>query len=117
MEIEVDIFSGRPNPRWTVTCEEAEEFLSLFQALPAASSAADIDDGLGYSGLIITEPGNRSRYDEIRVAQGRVVARDDDQLRQFLDPGRKLEQWLLQTGQGQIDPELYRLITGAARFD
>jgi len=118
MQVEVDIFSGRPNPSWNVTCDEADEFLRLFRALPESSSKVAVnDDGLGYNGLIVTEPDNSlDGYRQVSVAKGWVVARGDSQSRQFIDQGRKLEQWLLQTGKGRMDDDLYRLINAAVQF-
>lgn len=111
MQVEVDIFSGRPNPRWQLTAQEADEFLRRFQALPQTSSTSPVEGGLGYSGLIVTDV-DRSLlgFTEIWVYQGLVIARQDDQSQQLIDHKRRLEQWLFQTGEGQIEAELYQQI-------
>ncbi len=118
MQVEVDIFSGSPNPHWYLTFKEADEFLRLFQTLPERNSQIAVSDGLGYNGLIVTGLEDRmDSYRQVSVAKGWVVAEAENQSRQFIDQGRRLEHWLLQTGKGQIVDALYRLGYQAAQFE
>ncbi|GAB3196619.1 hypothetical protein GCM10027062_06350 [Nocardioides hungaricus] len=51
-EVELDVFSGRPNPRWLLTPTEAAEFTQrvLDGATPAVP--VDVSEGnLGYRGF------------------------------------------------------------------
>jgi hypothetical protein len=51
VEVELDIFSGRPNPRWSLSgrrVTELEERLAGLEPVPAAEP-----QGLGYRGLVI----------------------------------------------------------------
>ena len=111
MQVEVDAFSGRPNPHWNLTPQEADEFVKLFQSLPQHKGEGSVKEGLGYRGLIVTKPGeNIQGYNEILISQGLVVARRNSQSKQFTDKGRGLERWLFQTGRGRLDETLYQQI-------
>ncbi len=118
MQVELDVFSGRPNPHWNLTPQEAKEFISLLQALPQTQAQAEVKEGLGYRGLIVTDPDQTiAGYDQIVISNGVVVARRDSQLRQFPDKERRLERWLFQTGRGRLDLELYRQVGQAAQLE
>ena len=51
MEIELDAFSGRPNPVWTLTDEEARELQALLAA--ATEPVAAPSEALGYRGFVV----------------------------------------------------------------
>jgi hypothetical protein len=127
MQIEVNLFSGSPNPRWTVTSEEASEFLRRVQALPESGKEQSVSDRLGYSGLIVTDLAPQAGYRQIEVFEGLVTIIDEfdesdesDESNipstQFLDPGRGLEQWLFQTGNGRLNNHLYQQIKQGIHF-
>ena len=52
LTVELDAFSGRPNPTWTLTAAEAGEVLERLRGLPAASASIP-DLGLGYRGFVL----------------------------------------------------------------
>ena len=118
MQVELDVFSGRSNPHWDLTPQEAKEFSSLFKALLPSKGERSVKEGLGYRGLIVTESGQKIEgYDEIMVSNGVVVARWDSESKQFTDKNRGLEQWLFQTGRGRLDNELYRQVSQSAQLN
>ena len=51
-EVELDIFSGMPNPTWTLTNAEADNFVKQLAALPR-TSARELSGNLGYRGFIV----------------------------------------------------------------
>lgn len=51
VEVELDIFSGRPNPRWTFGGDRAREFLEARRATEPAEKREPPD--LGYRGFVI----------------------------------------------------------------
>jgi hypothetical protein len=56
LEVELDIFSGMPNPTWTLTPQEESELVDLVRAAPEQISPVATEDekfGLGYRGFII----------------------------------------------------------------
>lgn len=113
MQVEVDIFSGSPNPGWQLTPQETAEFLRRFQALPADLHADFIEADLGYGGLIVTD---EAAFTEIRVYREQVMAQSGQQSRLLVDRNRQLERWLWQTGAGRVEAALYRLIEQAIQW-
>ena len=55
ISIELDVFSGRPNPFWELNPSESGELLKELSPLPEADkNKAEFFDGLGYRGFIIS---------------------------------------------------------------
>jgi hypothetical protein len=110
-QVEVDVFSGRPNPVWTLTAAEAQAFVQRFAALPSLpgnGGSAEQDQGLGYRGLKVNLL-SEGRKRRVSIGHGKVVVEEPDSQkpRQLQDPERRLEQWLLQTGREHLDPDLF----------
>ena len=113
-QVEVDVFSGRPNPTWNLTAAEARAFVERFAALPSFPGIGDGDgaeehQGLGYRGLKVNLF-SEGRERRVSIGHGKVVVEEpgSQKPRQFQDPERNLERWLLQTGRGHLDPDLFR---------
>ena len=51
-QVELDIFSGNPNPAWTLSDADSAHFLEKLALLPAASPA-EFATNLGYRGFIV----------------------------------------------------------------
>ncbi|MCP3802763.1 hypothetical protein NLX83_26160 [Allokutzneria sp. A3M-2-11 16] len=51
MEIELDVFSGVPNPRWTLSGAEARRLVALLPATPEPER-----EGLGFRGFVLHNP-------------------------------------------------------------
>jgi hypothetical protein len=67
MEVDLDAFSGRPNPKWTISEHEASRLLTDIASLPEAKDVPHPPD-LGFRGFIL-----RSGDVVMRVYGGRVV--------------------------------------------
>src|SRR5258708_39526519 len=67
MEVELDAFSGRPNPKWTLSEELSSRLLGQIASLPEAKDAPQLPD-LGFRGFLL-----RSGDSSMRVFGGRVV--------------------------------------------
>jgi len=67
MEVELDAFSGRPNPKWTLPDERAARLLAQIASLPVAKDAPNPPD-LGFRGFVL-----RSGGKSMRVFGGRVI--------------------------------------------
>jgi len=93
-EIELDIFSGRPNPRWTLDAAEGKEFLTrlLDRTVPMAPISSR--EGLGYRGFICRATGNTAATLQARHLPTSFRVRDG--LGQSIDSGA--ETWLRYTG-------------------
>jgi hypothetical protein len=104
MEVEVDLYAGRPNPRWPLDPTLTGELLERLAALPSLVGPAQARDRLGYRGLRIT--GDQSELlAEILVSDGVVIAKEPgggSYMRQ--DRGRELERWIIETGGPNLDP-------------
>jgi len=111
MQVELDIFSGRPNPQWTLASEENEEFFRQFQALPESTAGKLEIPGLGYRGFRVTAVEDMVEgCSEILVFRENVVATCDGKSRHFTDRDQILEQWLVQTSKGHVEDDIYQLI-------
>lgn len=107
--VKIDVFSGRQNPTWNLSPEECQHFISLFHTLSEFEHEHREVEGLGYRGIRVFElPIEVGDYDEVNVSGGVVFTRKGIELHYFVDNGREIEIWLLQTGQGIIDDSLYQ---------
>ena len=71
LEVELDIFSGMPNPTWVLSKRQEKTLYELLSAEPNQISPVTILNkrfGLGYRGLIV----RRIKTDDGRMGQGRV---------------------------------------------
>jgi hypothetical protein len=102
IEIEVDLYSGRPNPRFALSAAASAGFERRLGALPPLpADAGGIRDGLGYRGLRVT--GLSGGFAKVVVSAGVVEIHDAaGGVTRRADPGRALERWLAEAGSGQL---------------
>jgi hypothetical protein len=106
MDVEVDLYSGRPNPHFRLNPDEASEVLRRLADLPPLSDHAAPREGLGYRGLRLV-PESSDSIAEIEVSAGVVVVHNRDGSVVYLaDPGRTLERWLIETGAESLGPDV-----------
>src|SRR5262245_12000975 len=87
MKVELDAFSGRPNPQWRLTESEGAALARLIADLePAATGSPSDPPGLGYRGFRL-----EGATGEIRVYQGFVRSPG----RVLADGNRRVEGFLL----------------------
>lgn len=106
-EVELDIFSGMPNPTWVLTNAEADSFVEQLAAL-ALSSARELSGNLGYRGFIV-QCAQGADTKLIRVQTGTVQVPKGATDTYAYDEGRKLERWLLNTGKPHLKSELFQI--------
>jgi hypothetical protein len=100
MIVELDIFSGRPNPTWEFSKEQTDEFASRLTDLPPCDRALAIG-GLGYRGFEVRDPGERSDLPaRIRIQDGFIYLIEDDRTRCFEDK-RGIEPWLIEQAEAR----------------
>lgn len=106
-EVELDIFSGMPNPMWNLTNAAADYFLEQLAALPL-TSARELSGNLGYRGFIVrcTQGGN-TRW--IHVQKGIVHISEGETNVYAYDKDRALEAWVLNTGRPHLKDEIYQI--------
>ena len=105
IEVEVDLYSGRPNPRFALAPATAAELERRLAGLPPPDAgAAGPRDGLGYRGLRVT--GRDASFAEVVVSAGVVEVRDRaGNVHRRADPGRELERWLAEAGSGRLQQD------------
>ncbi|MGW0518519.1 hypothetical protein [Crossiella sp. NPDC003009] len=102
MDVEVDLYSGRPNPRFRLDPATGTELLRRLAGLDPAPAPDTRPDPLGYRGLRV-EPGSAGApIAEVVIAGGAVLVRERGGRELWLvDRGRELERWLAgQAGSG-----------------
>lgn len=112
-EVELDIFSGKPNPMWSLTNAVADKLLEQLAALPL-TSARELSGNLGYRGFIVqcTQGGNKRL---IRVQNGIVHISEGETNVYAYDNNRELEHWVLNTGRPHLKDEIYQIAARAFR--
>ena len=75
MEVELDAFSGRPNPRWETTSPLQKKLDSLAEKTNPAP-----EPGLGYRGFIIHHGASK-----VRVFSGRVTIEQSGKSQTYRD--------------------------------
>ena len=104
MLVEVDIYSGRPNPCYSLHSTETAELMSRLATLPQTDQATQ-PAALGYRGLRVTiDPPDPTA--EIQVGHGTVtIHQSDGEQRWLTDPDRQLERWLVGLGATRLGRE------------
>lgn len=96
MRVELDIFSGRPNPSWELTNEEASHLATRLAGLPTAAPEF-APPALGYRGLVIFNPeGISGLPSQFRIYKGNMTI-DDPESKYYRD-SNEIERWLLELG-------------------
>ena len=109
MHVELDIFSGRPNPGWEVAGPQREEFLEALRSLPESTARPPLNDGLGYRGFVVTHLVTEEA-DKAIAYQGHVTVQARGRTRVLADAGRSMERWLLETGSEHLDQSLHAMV-------
>ena len=108
VEVELDIFSGMPNPTWVLTKAEADSFVAQLAALPR-TSATELLGNLGYRGFIVhVTQGADTQL--IRIQKGKVHISSGAMSVYASDKDRKLERWLFHTGKPHLKAELFSIV-------
>ena len=112
MRVEADLFSGRPNPAWTLDAAEAEDLADLLRLLPPGGAAPE-PPGLGYRGMVVRGveaalPG----CTELRLFRGAAAAECAAGPRTFTDRERAVERWLVDSARRRLDPGLVEVLQG-----
>ncbi len=96
--VELDVFSGRPNPTWSVSAERSMELLHALQDLPPADQPSR-KNGLGYRGFVLCNPDRVGGLaPHIRIYGG-IVTMTDDRVQSYRDVHDIEHRLLLQASQ------------------
>lgn len=103
--VELDIFSGRSNPSWTLSGDDAGQLLELLRSAPIVGRRS-IENNLGYRGFIVKASG----IGIVRVQNGIVEVTGENEVTYRGDPDRVIERWLLESGRGQLGESVYDVV-------
>ena len=106
-EVELDIFSGAPNPTWSLTDAEADSFLKRLAAL-RRTTPGQFSGKLGYRGFIVQCRQGSDAW-QVRLHNGIVDITQAAMNSYADDEARRLERWLLDTGKPYLKAELYQM--------
>jgi len=106
-KVELDIFSGVPNPTWMLTFSEASDLTSRISRLDPTEEKGQRPENLGYRGFIVqTIAASSSTVQTIRAYHGIVEVVDSTKTAYYLDPQRQIELWLLTTAKPPLADDL-----------
>ncbi len=117
VSVELDVFSGRPNPRWTLTSRQRDELIDQLRAgtIPLLAATAG-ESRLGYRGFIL-------RFDRAELKLLGTPATGNREVRVRggidLDISKVAESWLLETTPAGVVPDAAveesekQIVTGA----
>lgn len=108
VEIELDIFSGNPNPIWILSEAEATLFRQQLATLSEASPR-ELSGNLGYRGFIV-QLTNGTEQRIVRVQNGIVQISQDSTDLYYSDQNRSLERWLLDSGRASLRSDLFEMV-------
>jgi len=112
VQVELDAFSGSPNPVWQLDADLAVKILTRLRELQPSSQAGRSEGGLGYRGFVLRPDGGGSieGYDTISIAHGRVLAQRGDRLEILSDHDRTLEWLLLESAKAHVPEQVLQYI-------
>lgn len=108
VEVELDIFSGNPNPVWILSEADGVLFLNELAMLPRDSDK-ELSDNLGYRGFI-AKVINGTEESFVRIQNGTVQLSQNGTNICYLDQDRHLERWLLNSGEATLKSDLFKIV-------
>jgi hypothetical protein len=94
--VTLGIYSGRPDPSWTLTDGEAARLEAALAALPGAVGEPPTG-GLGYHGFTIDRPGS-----VVMAYRGAVAPPGEGRRAYLADPARTIERLLVETARSHV---------------
>jgi hypothetical protein len=111
LQIELEVYSGRPNPVWNLDPKETAIFLSRLENVTRATDVTSTPERLGYRGFILKPVGEFGHdWEELSVGFGVIRERKGLKVKYALDEGRVLERWLLESARGKISKDLFAYV-------
>ncbi len=103
LEVELDIYSGLPNPRWRLSEAGSSDLLQRLDELEPCGPPPE-RPGLGYRGLAITRVGPPAVSPErIEVFRGVITIHREGEVTHYRDR-RGIEEWLLRQAEARGHP-------------
>jgi hypothetical protein len=109
--VTLDVFSGRPNPTWSLSEPTTVEFSRRLHALEASKVDAPEFDDLGYRAVGAQFQDQMKGVVVVKASRGLVTLDQAGQRFRYIDPGRQFELWLVNTGAGHVTPDVLQYVT------
>jgi hypothetical protein len=110
--VTLDVFSGRPNPTWSLAEGMTVEFLRRLHALESSKAAPREFEDLGYRAVSAQFQDETKGTVVVKASRGFVTLDKAGQRVHFLDSARQFESWLVNTGAAHLTPDILRYVTG-----
>jgi len=98
--VQAALYSGLPNPKWTLQTSQLRECLKMLSELPASENQ-EPQRGLGYSGLRLELIQTNGTIVSFRIHDGGVWMEDNSSVA-YSDKGRAFERWLIATAPSDV---------------
>jgi hypothetical protein len=113
LKVTLDVFSGRPNPTWTLTKEQTPLVLNNVSHIKTTTD--DLQNYpekiLGYRGFIVDEKTNKDLTSKkFEIYNGTIGAFFNDSSFFLKDKDFGLEKWLLQTAYNHVDNDTFDFV-------
>ena len=113
--VELDVFSGRPNPRWTLHADVLIALQGMIGLLERATAGVEAPNQLGYRGVSVWADQGRGLVQLCYVGGGYVFLPNEADGPPRIDAARRIERTLLESGIGSVDRALLAGILAAMR--
>jgi len=110
--VTLDVYSGRPNPTWSMAEGMTVEFLRRLHALDGSKAAPREFENLGYRAVSAEFQDETKGAIVVKASRGIVTVDRAGQRFHYLDAGRQFELWLVNTGTTHLTPDILRYVTG-----
>ncbi|HSJ71940.1 MAG TPA: hypothetical protein VLA29_09885 [Acidimicrobiia bacterium] len=104
VNVTLGLYSGVPDPSWTLTDGEAAALTNALDELPRTESTAP-EGGLGYHGFTIARPSGT-----LVAYAGMVSSSLSDPPYTLDDPDRTIERLLIETARAHVTPDEYAIV-------
>jgi len=113
--VTLDVYSGKPNPSWTLPKAAGDELARRVDALSVTAPDAPEFDGLGYRSVSAVTTADDGKQTAVTASRGVVTLEKAGQRRRLVDSGRAFELWLVNTGAGELKPELLKQVVASIK--
>jgi len=110
--VTLDVYSGRPNPTWSLAEGMTVEFLRRLHALDGSKAAPREFENLGYRAVSVELQDETKGTVVVKASRGIVTLDRAGQRFHYVDAGRQFELWLVNTGAAHLTPDILRYVTG-----
>ena len=110
--VTLDVYSGKPNPSWPLAATTVDELAQRIDALSTKAADTPEFDGLGYRSVRAVMKTGDGNEVTVTASRGTISVDKAGQRHRFADSGRAFELWLVNTGSGQLKPELLQQVIG-----